>query len=235
MSSIEREMVDGYVDFCEATTGINPRIARPEQSEMVAGATHAFLSQAVARRLERLKAAEGDEVSPTIFAIPSGPVNRHIRSYYHQFGYTRRAKSPELQQKEEAYLQRAKRPIFVVSYEGGHTNSEGAETPIKEEYPRIVSFPELGLALRLHDLLTKLGHRTAADSTEVVVAAYGAWFPERIRAAASRGMILRTQEGYDAHNIKHWSDDEIPEEVRAEQPRGQRTRKPPNDTDNTLY
>lgn len=234
MSDKEREMIAGYVEFCESTIGMDPRRAQPEDSEAVAEATHTFLSQAVGRRIERLKTAEEDE-APKIYAIPTDPVKRHIGSYYRQFGFDRRAKPEALQEKEDAYLSHGKRPIFVVNYSGGGLDSEGVEIPIKEQYPRIISFPELGLALRLHELLTKLGHQTAADSAEVVVAAYGAWFPERIRAAASHSMIIRLQEGYDSHNIKHWREDEIPEEARAEKPRRRRTQRPSSDDGHTLY
>ena len=222
----EREMLLGFFDYAHQKFALDPRLAQPEQSEDLALVTQAFLASVVQRRLAALgdsrsqHSQENGATSPPIYATPADPVQRNIRTYYRQFGYNRRQKSDRLRAVEEAYLREKKRPIYVRTYSGGSNNAEGQEFAIKESFARAATFPELGLGIRLEELLRKQGYRVAADSTEVVLAAYGGWFPERVRTAGEHG-IIRVRQDTDTHNIKHWQQEEIPEEFRAENYRPQ--------------
>jgi hypothetical protein len=219
-ASKEHEMLLGFFEYTNQQFSLDIRQAQPSQSQELALATHAFLADVVARRIAALKHPKADadpakSMTPPMYATPKYPIERNIRAYYKEFGYTRREKSELMRGKEEAFLDISKRPIYAKTYVGGDVDADGYEAPIKESFARAALFPELGLGIRLEQTLRQQGYETAADSAEVVLAAYGSWFPGRVISAAHQG-IIRVRDDTDSHNIKHWQPEEIPEEFRAE-------------------
>lgn len=216
LSSKEREMLDSFFGMSEQLHGIDARTAEPEYGPEVALAAHDFLASTAERRIEKLRETKPDTAHAAVrqlYVMPRAPVDRRIREYYQQFGTNRRSKFGQVLAREEQYLHDKKLPIYAMTYSGGQIDSDGYITPT-QKIPRAAYFPEIGLGIKLEETLRKEHHQTAADSVETVLAAYGARFLDLTRDAGRQG-IIRVQDR-DNHNIYHPNEDDIPEEVRAE-------------------
>lgn len=213
----ERAMFNNFVHYTQENYDVDPRTSEPAHSEAIALSAHAFLSRAVQHRIETLgKLAEKNgEPMPRVLVIPPEPVKRNIHWYYKEFGYKRRQKSDAVRAKEDAWLAENKRPIYATIREGGGTDEEGNEVPLIK-VPRASYFQELALGMRLEHILRAQKHEVAADSVETLLAAYGAWFPQRIQEAIEkRRAIMRTPDR-NPYNIYQILIEDIPEELRAE-------------------
>lgn len=216
----QQEMFASFVDYTQENFGIDPRAEDPIQSETIALSAHSFLSGVVQRRIVTLGklAEQNGEPMPRVHIIPPAPVERNIRAHYKEFGYNRRTKSEMLRTKEEARLAENKRPIYAIIREGGDLDEDGSETPLVK-VPRASYFQELALGIELEKVLRTQRYEVAADSVETLLAAYGAWFPQRISEALdNRRAVIRTP-GRDSHNIYRIDTSDIPEDFQAERPR----------------
>jgi hypothetical protein len=136
-------------------------------------------------------------------ALPHGSVKSRIGWYFQNFGTNRREKSEAVFAKEKEFLDR-KQPIYGRIY----------LRDTEQEVRRADYFPELGYEIQLEYLLRGRGLTTAADAAEVVLAAQG----DRIlgfAVMAGRQALHYRQTGL----TKQISEDDIPIDVRAEEPR----------------
>jgi hypothetical protein len=211
----EREMLDSFYGFSQQRYDVDPRHNSPAQSESIALAAHEFLADTIERRIELLRQTpEAHHSSIQVFVIPKGPVVREIKRHYQEFGYNRRTKSERFQAREENLLADKKKPIYAMVYEDQNQNDADSERP-RKKVPRAAYFQELALGIQLEGLLRKQGYVVAADSTEVLLAAYGAWFPRQRADAITQYGIVRVS-GRDSHNVYRINEEDIPEEFRAE-------------------
>lgn len=213
--SDQQIFMDGFFGYCEDEIGIDPRDMSPEDKPAVTEFAHRFMSDAVDRNILRVKArreqhianGESPDTAPKPpYKVPFGQVEDGISYYYREFGVNRRTKSAPLLQKELDFLEVNTRPTKAMVYTGDTYNHEGfvlASGPT----PRALQFLELAYTGELQSLLVHHDIPLAADSLEVLLAAYGSWFPPRI-LAAGQTIIRVTNRGY--HQVQRIDESNIP-------------------------
>jgi len=222
LAAKEREMFDSFVEYCHDNFGVDPRTDDPKHSEAIALGGQAFFARPVQRRIEVLAkiSEETGAPMPRIHVIPPAPVERTIRWYYKEFGYNRRSKSDKVREAEDAWLEQfmgPHSPIHASIRLDGEIDEEGNISPPKK-IPRSNYFPEILLGLVLERILRVQRYHVAADSIETVLAAYGAWFPQRIgEVLDGRRSVVRTT-ARDTHIVHHFAPGDILDDLPPDRP-----------------
>ncbi len=208
----EAQMLQAFYNFTKHNHDIDPRTIASEHSPLLARATHDFLVDVAERRKAAAKQSPHANQEP-LYVMPYAPIDDRIKNYYTNFGTRRRTKPEEFRVKEAEFIEEHKRPIFASIRTDEGYDEQGNFIP-QQKVPRHASFPELAVGISLERALRKQGHEIAADSVEVVLTAYGTRFLDLTRTAGERG-IVRVP-ATDSHNIRHISQEDIPEDFRAE-------------------
>ncbi|HEY1064187.1 MAG TPA: hypothetical protein VGE30_02695 [Candidatus Saccharimonadales bacterium] len=194
----EQQMLEAFRRFSMTTIDIDPQSMGSEQMPSLSFAAHDFLADVGKRRVESAKvgqsavgaAAPGSPAHPAdqLFVMPPEAVNQNIRDHYRHFGTRRRTTSEELRAIEEHTLHRAKKPLRAEVYRDEQVNEDDA--PIKKVSSQAALYPEIIVGISLENALRTMGHETAADSVEVVLAAYGKRLGSiKAAAIAQRGVV----------------------------------------------
>lgn len=162
---------------------VDPETKQFTQARKMALAVHRFCARtghdAVLDR--ELRITEGQAL-PKLYTIPEPAITWRIQRYYRDFG-TERLANPT--SPEQGVFLRQQSAIHSVVYDAHRSNPS----------PRYLVYPELGYTIVLRQLMERLGNQVAADSAEVVLAAYGNRFMERALRAGQQVMAARQHAG----------------------------------------
>lgn len=220
LASKQPDRLATLTEYCRDKLGINLEQMEAKDKPAITEAAHIVIADLVDHEIiqvkesaeEHIRAGGSPETAPKPpYRVPFAPVEARASFYYDEFGIKRRDKSEPLLRSELRYLQENIKPAFAMTYRGGDIGADGMETP-RKAYPRALDFLELGYTIQLIKELREKDATLAADSLEVLLAAYGGWFPQRVHSAGRN--ILRVNE--NSNRIKYIDQDSIPEEQRAE-------------------
>jgi hypothetical protein len=219
----EREMLHAFYNFAQANSELNPQTATANQMPKLSEISHEFLATFSRRQIDIINARQAAQaaarnegpVAAQLFVMPPASVKRHIAEHYAIYGTRRRTTSDELRTIEEEALTAKKKHLLAPVYGGGGYDEDGVEQPIKEISTRAAMYPEAVLGIHLEAALRTVGHETAADSVEVVLAAYGTRLGEIRAGAIARRGVVRISE-YGSSMIRQPDTSQLPEELQAE-------------------
>jgi len=226
MSDKEVEMLRAFFNFGQKYENVNFTTERHEDSPQLAHAAHKFLrtisegyimqrtattKEAEAIDTEDMSIADAAEIAediaaPKWFVVSMPPIERRINEYYAAFGTKRRQKSERVVEPEQKYLELHKRPIHAVYYTWG---LDEFGVPERQTQPRSNRYPEIALGMQLEQTLRKNGNQTAADSVEVLLAAYGGYFLDRTGNLGHHAVNGR-------NHVVRITDSDIPEAMQKE-------------------
>ncbi len=203
----DRQLLELFDTAFEEHFGHTPEVTQPEHSRKVAAYINNFTHYVAAEHIKQTGGIAPD-TGVEMALIPTASIERRLGWYYDEkFGYDRQAKGPVRLGEELEFLKR-KNAVTGRIY---HSNASG-------EIYRTDVFPQLRFAVDLEYLLRDRGDEVAADCAEVVLANHG----DRIlgmAVMAGQRAVRNRDPRRDTHNIIHWNEDDIPVDVRAEQPR----------------
>jgi hypothetical protein len=154
-----------------------------------------------------LQAADPGKPPAPLKMVYPGEISNRIQAHYKRFG-TLQNKTDE----EENYITTSKKRSYARVFTRLEKDENGVPVPTGDT-ARSDLYPEIDTVMQLRDVLSDDGAKLAVHSSEVLLAAYGSWFPdsvlqsniEVINDAGQRRLIKR-----------HWQPGEIPEQLRAE-------------------
>lgn len=161
----ERRMISSFYGYCKTKEiNLNPK-SQLEQQRLTEGA-HDFISSAVERKILHDKSEKPGE-TPFVIDAPRPQIKKIYDNYYREFEEAKIKSGGPIKDKQLAFLTDSLN--FAATY---NISDEGKVI----RRSRKARYAAVNIALKLEDLLRDEGEVDAADSVEVLIAAYGQRF-----------------------------------------------------------